>query len=139
VSANAFDKALDNDVGIRPEDFIVKPVRVGELLDWLGRRLGLQWIEVERSPAASTAASTITPAAVPDALPKLEALHQLEEQVHAGYIRGVHKVLDQIAAAQPECEAFVARLRDLARQFQLDALAREVDEALGQASAGTLP
>src|SRR5690606_19653208 len=46
VSANAFDKALENDVGITPEDFIVKPVRVPELLDWLGRRLQLQWIEV---------------------------------------------------------------------------------------------
>src|SRR3989344_3279117 len=33
VSANAFDKALDNDVEISPEDFIVKPVRHSELLD----------------------------------------------------------------------------------------------------------
>jgi CheY-like chemotaxis protein/anti-sigma regulatory factor (Ser/Thr protein kinase) len=32
VSANAFDKGLDNDVGITPADFLVKPVRVGELL-----------------------------------------------------------------------------------------------------------
>ena len=30
VSANAFDKGLDNDVGIAPEDFLVKPVRLGE-------------------------------------------------------------------------------------------------------------
>jgi CheY-like chemotaxis protein len=40
VSANAFDKGLENDVGIAPEDFIVKPVRHTELLDWLERRLG---------------------------------------------------------------------------------------------------
>mgnify|MGYP001757039814 FL=1 len=59
VSANAFDKGLDNDVGITPDDFLVKPVRVSELLDWLGRRLNLQWIEADRpgpavvqSPAA---------------------------------------------------------------------------------------
>ncbi len=58
VSANAFDKALDNDVGIRPEDFIVKPVRVAELLDWLGRRLGLQWIEAERLAGRSAAVAT---------------------------------------------------------------------------------
>src|SRR4029434_6347106 len=32
VSANAFDKGLDNDAGIAPEDFIVKPVRLRELL-----------------------------------------------------------------------------------------------------------
>src|SRR3989344_165944 len=135
VSANAFDKALDNDVGIRPEDFIVKPVRVSELLDWLGRRLGLQWIEAERSLPPPISGAAVAAPSQGEALPKLEALRQLEEQVHAGYIRGVHKVLDQIAAAQPECEAFVSRLRGLARQFQLDALARQVDEALE--TAGT--
>ncbi|MBK1687266.1 hybrid sensor histidine kinase/response regulator [Rubrivivax gelatinosus] len=43
VSANAFDKKLDNDVGLPGEDFLVKPVRVGELLDWLGARLALVW------------------------------------------------------------------------------------------------
>ena len=31
VSANAFDKALDNDVDIRPDDFIVKPFQPAEL------------------------------------------------------------------------------------------------------------
>jgi len=77
----------------------------------------------------------VASAAQGDALPKVEALRQLEEQVHAGYIRGVHKVLDQISSAQPECDAFVGRLRGLARQFQLDALAREVDNALNLASA----
>lgn len=137
VSANAFDKALDNDVGIRPEDFIVKPVRVAELLDWLGRRLGLQWIEAERSAPELAAPPMSAPASQAGALPKLEALRQLEEQLHAGYIRGVHKVLDQIAAAQPECDAFVTRLRELARQFQLDALARQVEGALEVAQAGS--
>ena len=39
VSANAFDKGLDNDVGLPPEDFILKPVRHSELLDWLERKL----------------------------------------------------------------------------------------------------
>ncbi|MBU0916293.1 MAG: response regulator [Gammaproteobacteria bacterium] len=135
VSANAFDKALDNDVGIEPEDFIVKPVRVAELLDWLGRRLGLHWIEAERSPNAPALSGAGAPTGQAGALPKIEALRQLEEQLHAGYIRGVHKVLDQIAAAQPECEAFVTRLRELARQFQLDALARQVEGALQAAQA----
>ena len=43
VSANAFDKSIDNDVGTRLEDFIVKPVRHKELIDWLERNLGLAW------------------------------------------------------------------------------------------------
>ena len=43
VSANAFDKGLENGLGITPADFLVKPVRLGELLDWLGTRLALTW------------------------------------------------------------------------------------------------
>ncbi|MFY9514579.1 MAG: ATP-binding protein, partial [Rubrivivax sp.] len=49
VSANAFDKRLDNIVGLPAEDFLVKPVRVAELLDWLGRHLALQWTLAERA------------------------------------------------------------------------------------------
>ena len=42
VSANAFDRGLDNDLGVMPADFVLKPVRLGELLDWLGRALALE-------------------------------------------------------------------------------------------------
>jgi signal transduction histidine kinase/purine-cytosine permease-like protein/FixJ family two-component response regulator len=134
VSANAFDKALDNDVGITPEDFIVKPVRVAELLDWLGRKLQLQWIEVARSvPASAPAAHADHIEGHDTPLPSLTALRSLEDQIHAGYIRGVHKALDQIAVAEPQCDAFVQRLRTMARQFQLDAMAKLLKESLAQA------
>ena len=48
VSANAFDKGLENDVGIPGEDFILKPVRHSELLDWLTLRLSLVWTDNAR-------------------------------------------------------------------------------------------
>ncbi|MCU0775125.1 MAG: ATP-binding protein, partial [Ideonella sp.] len=51
VSANAFDKSLENDLGITPDDFLVKPVRHGDLLEWLERRLALSWV-VRDPPAA---------------------------------------------------------------------------------------
>jgi len=142
VSANAFDKSLDNDVGITPEDFLVKPVRMNELLDWLGRRLQLQWIEVERwkaavAPAVMAAhAEAQPPGGTADVqsgagrLPSLAALQLLEDQVHAGYVRGVHKALDQIEAAEPACAPFVLECRALARAFQLDAMAVRLQEAI---------
>jgi CheY-like chemotaxis protein len=133
VSANAFDKALDNDVGITPDDFIVKPVRVPELLDWLGRRLGVQWVEAARVVAPEPVGPALS--ATPEAIPSVEALRSLEDQIHAGYVRGVHKVLDQIAAAEPQCEAFVQRHRQWARQFQLDALANSVQACLKRAQS----
>jgi len=133
VSANAFDKSLDNDVGITPDDFIVKPVRVAELLDWLGRRLDLTWIEVDRAPTPLTALAG--PPAGPEALPGLAALRRLEDQVHTGYMRGVHQVLDQILAEEPQAEAFVQRMRTQARQFQLDAMAAALRDALAPTQA----
>jgi CheY-like chemotaxis protein len=45
VSANAFDKILDNDAGIEGRDFILKPVRVG----WSGSRR--RWPRPWRRPA----------------------------------------------------------------------------------------
>ncbi|AVT21249.1 hybrid sensor histidine kinase/response regulator [Paracidovorax avenae] len=127
VSANAFDKGLENDVGIRPEDFIVKPVRHTELLDWLERRLALQWLE---EMAAAPAAAPPPPAAGPDAalpdaaLPDAARLATLAEAVELGYYRGVMAQLAEIEAAQPECADWVAGARALARQFQFEALAR---------------
>ncbi len=50
LSANAFDKGLENDAGIPSADFIVKPLRVDELLDWIGYKLGLQWV-LAQAPA----------------------------------------------------------------------------------------
>ncbi|MET3183060.1 UNVERIFIED_ORG: signal transduction histidine kinase/purine-cytosine permease-like protein/FixJ family two-component response regulator [Variovorax guangxiensis] len=127
VSANAFDKGLDNDVGIAPEDFFVKPVRHTELLDWLERRLGLQWTDTAAKPA---------PAATPRAMlaPSLARLRALEEAVGLGYFRGIMNQLDDIDAAQPECAAWTEAQRALARQFQFEAMSRALAEAVESAA-----
>lgn len=127
VSANAFDKGLDNDVGITPQDFLVKPVRVAELLDWLGARLALEWLSADPG-------MLVAPAPVPDrqALPSPHWLRSLASQVELGYYRGIVRVLDQIEAEQPDCAAFLARLRGLAREFQFDTMNRLIQDALDE-------
>ena len=129
VSANAFDKGLDNDVGIQPADFLVKPVRVDELLDWLGRRLALQWIEAPATASARAAAAAegAQPAA---AMPDAGRLRALHEAVSLGHVRGVLRLLDLLDAERPDCRDFSDRLRTLARQFQLDAMSGLLRQAL---------
>ena len=116
VSANAFDKRLENDVGIAPEDFFVKPVRHSELLDWLERQLAIRWTDTAAAPAEAPAA--------PVALvrPSPTHLRALEEAVGLGYFRGIMNQLDAIDAAQPECATWTAAQRALARQFRFEAM-----------------
>jgi CheY-like chemotaxis protein len=122
VSANAFDKGLDNDVGIQPTDFVLKPVRKAELLDWLGRVLSLRWTE---APARDDAASNSPPVPVDvDAFvwPRPGRLREIEDMIEIGYFRGIVRTLDAIEQESPACAAFVVHMRGLARQFQLDAM-----------------
>jgi signal transduction histidine kinase len=122
VSANAFDKALDNDVGVGSDDFIVKPVRMGELLDWLGDRLALQWQCAPQEDAV--------PPAAPLVLPPAAQLRALADVVQLGYYRGIVQHLERIASAAPACGPYVERMRTLAREFKFDAMTAEIEEAL---------
>jgi signal transduction histidine kinase/CheY-like chemotaxis protein len=133
VSANAFDKGLDNDVGLTPADFLVKPVRVDELLDWLGQRLGLVWTEAP-GPVA-VAAPAPTPSLEAAGRPTPERLRALQEAVSLGHVRGVQRLLDELDAAQPECRDFSDRLRTLAQRFQLDAMSDCLRKALDEPTA----
>ncbi len=119
VSANAFDKGLDNDVGIRPEDFIVKPVRHSELLDWLERQLDLRWTDVAAAAPAPAGVAVPVPAWVLPAAADLQALRELAE---LGFLRGITQLLDRIEAADPACAGFVEAMRGLARRFDFEAM-----------------
>ena len=117
VSANAFDKGLDNDVGVRPEDFVLKPVRHSELLDWLERQLGLRWVaQAQEVPVA------VPGPAAPLHQPSVANSSALQEVVALGFYRGILNRLDQIEADEPDCAPLVAQARELARQFQFDAI-----------------
>jgi len=126
VSANAFDRGLDNDVGVTPADFFVKPVRVAELLEWLGRALALDWLD-EAVPSAplppppAAAPAQAWPAGTPPAALRAR-VPAIVEAARLGYLRGV---LDELAAADAE-DASVAGwtepLRQMAQRFAFDAL-----------------
>jgi len=131
VSANAFDRGLENGLAIEARDFILKPVRPDELLDWLGRRLDLRWRlrEHEEAPPAVVVVAAIDPA-TPLPLPSREQLETLRQFVQRGHVKGIHQQLDHMLQAGPASEPFVTELRGLARDFQLQAIERLVARAL---------
>ncbi|MDP2007398.1 MAG: ATP-binding protein, partial [Rubrivivax sp.] len=127
VSANAFDKGLDNDVGITAADFITKPLRLDELLDWLGSRLALQW------HAAVPAAAVAAPPPGHDApRPTHAQLQALQEMVRLGYPRGVQRLLAQIETERPECADWLAPLRALAGAFEFHRMGPLIAAALAR-------
>ena len=122
VSANAFDKGLENDVGIAAEDFILKPVRHSELLDWLTLRLSLTWLEapVPAPDCAPQTATLIYPA------PAL--LAALSELVDLGYYRGILNKLDEIESSEPSCADFVLAMRTLTRQYRFETMSEQLSQ-----------
>jgi signal transduction histidine kinase/CheY-like chemotaxis protein len=119
VSANAFDKGLDNDLGHCPQDFFVKPVRREDLLGWLGQRLALQWI-TEAAPARGVAPMA---SAAPATRDELEPLLEL---VRLGYYKGIVQWLDEWVQRRPEQAVFAQGLRTLAREFRFETIEQQL-------------
>jgi len=119
LSANAFDKNLENDVGITPDNFIVKPFKLNDLLDWLGRVLELEWVTTSQPVAPAAPAPAEPPPLIP---PDATELAALDELINLGYLRGILNKLAEIEKLDARHGEFVRVLRDLARQFQFDAM-----------------
>ena len=125
VSANAFDKGIDNQQGIGADDFILKPVRHTELLDWLEQRLDLSWFhEASARPPGLADAAMAAPCVRPDAL----LLAGLLELVNLGFYRGILNKLAEIEKQEPATVAFVEEMRLLARQFRFEAMASQLTQ-----------
>ncbi|WP_222862209.1 hybrid sensor histidine kinase/response regulator [Zoogloea oleivorans] len=125
ISANAYERGLNNDnsaLGIGEHDFILKPVQVAQLLDWIGQRLGLEWLEADQQrPVAPMPADLVYPPA--------SLLGPLAHQVELGYVKGILARLAEIEAADPAYARFVVEVRDLTRNFRLDAIPPLLEKA----------
>jgi signal transduction histidine kinase/DNA-binding NarL/FixJ family response regulator len=126
ISANAFDQGNDNEVGMRAEDFITKPVRIDDLLTWIGQRLKLEWVSADVIAEPTTA-----PPPTPWRAPPPDALRALQAQIELGYPRGISGQLDDIAS-DPAHQEFVEVMRRLAKQFQFDSMLEIIRKALAE-------
>jgi CheY-like chemotaxis protein len=138
VSANAFDRGLDNDLGIAPEDFFVKPLRHTELLDWLERKLALQWLDaplpvavpLQRAAPVSSSSSPGAPSNLPSLPPPRGELMALAELVRLGYFRGILNQLDAMAVAYPHSTVFTTAMTALARRYQFETMLDQLQTLL---------
>jgi len=124
ISANAFDRGLDNATGVPSEDFFVKPVRHSDLLDWLEQRLHLAWLDA--GPVAASTLSVTPPAMV---YPPPTQLQALLEHVSLGYYRGILNELETLEARSSSLAPFVTHMRQLAKRFQFEAMRDELKQA----------
>ena len=126
VSANAFDMAAGQAGFPCHDGFIVKPVSLPELLAKMKQHLQLEWIA---EPAAAT----------PDLsralrIPAMDDLTALLELGAIGYVKGIHDKLTEIDQRDPDCRAFTSELRELVKQFHLNAYATRLKESLHHAA-----
>ena len=133
VSANAFDRGLDQGLGIGAQDFIVKPWRQGELLDWLQQRLGLQWLD---TPLAVPDSVPPLPVPAPQALPPRDALQALHALAQLGYFRGLVNKLQALGQSCPDSAPFLAALELQVRNYQFEQVSEQLQEALNASQAG---
>lgn len=114
VSANAFDKGASIGEAAGHVDFLVKPVRVSELLDMVERALEIEWLQ---APVLAAPAPAIHLPA--DA----RQIAVLAELVELGYVRGILDKLDELQAGDAALRGFADSMRELAARFQFDEMA----------------
>nr|WP_310737740.1 ATP-binding protein [Ideonella paludis] len=142
ISANAFDKGLDHAVPFDSADFLVKPVRLSELLAWLERRLALVWQDAPEATSTGTAAvgSELVEGPAPAAtLPADADLRPLQHALSRGHVRGVQRALADLATQHPASSALWQPWRSLADRYALDALSKAVNAALHPGRPDRLP
>lgn len=118
ISANAFEKGQENDVGIASEDFLLKPIRIEELLDWIGQRLQLSWLLADSVEDMTPEAPAITERVFPPAAELLPLL----DAAGLGYVRGMKQELARLAMLDPRYAEFVAVASEHVKRFEFDAL-----------------
>jgi len=123
LSASAFDATRTQSIAAGCDDFMSKPVRLEQVLELLGRLLGLHWLR--DLPDAPELASIPTPPARPpaslDDLPP-DVAHELHELALMGDIRQLLARLDQVRALDGQLADAIDELEELGRSYDMKGL-----------------
>ena len=124
-SANAFDRNLENSSGILPSDFVLKPVNLMELINWIGERLHLEWIQADEIvPETDDSIDS------EQIIPETHVLESLLEMLDLGYIMGVREIIDELESQGMASQSFINEMRQMAESFQLENMKQFIKEKL---------
>jgi signal transduction histidine kinase/CheY-like chemotaxis protein/purine-cytosine permease-like protein len=123
ISANAFDKNLENSSGISDKDFILKPVNLLELVNWIGEHLDLEWIEASDEIAQPVQNADYV-------LPSKDVLKSFLDMIDMGYLVGVRKLINELDETGSACGRFVNDMRQMSEKFQLETMKTFIEEKL---------
>jgi CheY-like chemotaxis protein len=129
VSASASDYTREEALQAGCNDFLPKPIRAPELLDRLGRLLGLTWITGTRSDMAETGAETGLGAS--DLPIDSGAANEIYDFAMKGEIKALLARVELAIQDDPSGVPVYEELRRLARNFDMKAVRRRIDDARG--------
>ncbi|MEW5957118.1 MAG: ATP-binding protein, partial [Chloroflexota bacterium] len=124
ISASAFKETRAECFAVGGDDFLTKPIEIGQLLGLLEKYLPLDWI-YEKDKATPSAPDT-----APIVLPPAHAVAALYELALDGDVGSLLQQLDNLAHTDPQLEPFIARLRQQARQYRLDVICELLERYL---------
>ena len=115
ISADASEGRQQPDSPIMHNGYIIKPVRLPELMDTLGKLLQLEWTPDIRSPRQRTRIESLD-------LPADVHTKRLIELAAIGHRRGLIEEIHRLAHQGLASESFVAHVTTLINEFQFDRL-----------------
>lgn len=150
ISADANERATNPETDVLNEDFLVKPVDLNLLLNKIGDKLGLQWLD-DVHPEASTPVLSATEIMTHSALSKESAITQVEisrkpedqeqaliglkEDLSIGYMRGAKQHLEVCKQAFPHLNPLWTTVESDLKQFDFKSARLRLDASSTQ---GTL-
>jgi len=120
-SASAFNFSRSDALALGCDDFVAKPFRESELLDVLGRLLGLAWTHSGEAPAPEIAGGGGT---------GLAELKPILGYARTGDAAALRAALHALATREPAHAALVAELDALAARYQMQEIRRRMEELL---------
>lgn len=109
LSANAYPSDRLNAINAGCNDFLVKPIKVSELLYKLKLHLVLDWCYLEQVTDVPTA----------NQLPPVDIIQALTGYVRIGDLLGLNHYLSELVQQYPDYDPFARQIMVLADQFRL--------------------